>query len=164
MKCWNLPDAFSANRRTAFFASWAFAGFGGRDCVLWHLRERKRHQIPGFWRSGFVKPQVAGTRRGNLVRGQKAKTPNSRIPENCHNKTPGHSWAKRDFGAQQPPKGPPKGPKQPTREETPRTARAQGGFRKSKQYDYLDTEVPTERRSWQASMTRSAMPCSAFFM
>lgn len=116
-----------------------------------------------FWRSGFVKPQVAGTWRGNLVRTQKAKTPNSRIPENRHNKTPGRPWTHRDFGAQRAHKRPPK-PKPPHTRRNPQDHEGPRGFRKSKQYDYLDTEVPTERRSWQASMTRSAMPCSAFFM
>ena len=163
MNCWNLPDAFNANRRTAFFATWAFGRFGGRDCVLWHLRERKRHQIPGFWRSGFVKPQVAGTKRGNLVCGQKAKTPNSRIPENRHDKTPGRPATNRNLVHSRPPKGP-KGAKPPHTRRNPQDREGPRGFRKSKQYDYLDTEVPTERRSWQASMTRSAMPCSAFFM
>lgn len=119
---WGWPGRVNANRRTAFFATWAFAGFGGRDCALWHWRERRRHQIPGFWKSGFVKPQVAGTWRGNLVRTQKAKTPNSRIPENRHNKTPGRPWLHRDFGAQQTPKG-----AQTTyTRRNPRTARARG--------------------------------------
>lgn len=102
---------------------------------------------------------------GAHAKGQDTKFPDSRKPPQ---QNPRSSLAKQGFwctaGRKGPPKDPQRGPNHPTHEETPRTARIPGGFRKSKQYDYLDTEVPTERRSWQASMTRSAMPCSAFFM
>lgn len=71
---WCPPNRVSAKGRNPFFATWAFAGSGRWNCVLWHCCEEARTRFRDFGKAPGQKPRSPQRPKGMWCTGNAQAT------------------------------------------------------------------------------------------